>query len=308
MVDGHPACDLCVDELERKKPRTWAFFAAFAGITTVFAVTSVRVMPGDVAAGVVVSCLILVAVGLALTVRSVRRGPTESITRRDSAEPALGDTLSAGPHPFRGRFARVAQRALPPISARWTTAILCVAFAVAAIAVPVSLRLPRWIETEIVVGVVWALFFGVLSALLYRGAKVKDHHALRMRWELPSLPSFDNSEGKGSGSTSRRRSSWLDADPGCADAEGCVGLLIGLALAAVAVAAAWLLVELIFPLVFFVLYWLVLKAVARVANDAHGCEGSLGRSLGWGAIWATVYSAPFALIVYVVHRILAARS
>ena len=49
-------------------------------------------------------------------------------------------------------------------------------------------------------------------------------------------------------------------------------------------AAAWWLVELAFPAVFFLLYLLVIKAIARIANDRHGYEGDIGRSIVWGAL------------------------
>ena len=80
------------------------------------------------------------------------------------------------------------------------------------------------------------------------------------------------------------------------------------ALAAFALAAAWWLVELAFPAVFFLLYWLVVKAIARVANDRHGCEGDIGRSIAWGALWAALYTLPIAAVVWAVHLVLAARA
>jgi hypothetical protein len=43
--------------------------------------------------------------------------------------------------------------------------------------------------------------------------------------------------------------------------------------------------------------------LARVANDFHGCTGNLLRSLRWGAVWATLYTAPLALLVLAGHLI-----
>jgi hypothetical protein len=61
------------------------------------------------------------------------------------------------------------------------------------------------------------------------------------------------------------------------------------------------LVELVVPALFFSTYVLVRGALARVANDDHGCEGSLARAAGWGALWATVYIAPLGLLVFALH-------
>jgi len=65
--------------------------------------------------------------------------------------------------------------------------------------------------------------------------------------------------------------------------------------------AAWLVVELLVPGIFFLAYLLVRGALARVANDRHDCEGNLVRSVGWGVGWATAYVAPLALVVWLVH-------
>ena len=66
-----------------------------------------------------------------------------------------------------------------------------------------------------------------------------------------------------------------------------------------------LLIEIVVPLVAFVTYFLIRGMLARVANDFHGCKGNLWRALRWAALWATVYTAPLVLIVwlaYVVHQ------
>ena len=47
--------------------------------------------------------------------------------------------------------------------------------------------------------------------------------------------------------------------------------------------------------------------LARVANDRHGCEGDVPRALAWGGLWAAVYTAPTAGVVWVLHRLLPAR-
>jgi hypothetical protein len=71
-----------------------------------------------------------------------------------------------------------------------------------------------------------------------------------------------------------------------------------------ALGLAWLVVELVLPVTFLLAYGLLLAAIARVANDRHGCEGSVGRALFWGFGWASVYLGPLALLVALVHQAL----
>ena len=67
------------------------------------------------------------------------------------------------------------------------------------------------------------------------------------------------------------------------------------------VALAPRVVELALPLVFFLMYGLFMRAIGRVANDRHGCEGALARSAGWGLGWATLYVAPIAALTWALH-------
>ena len=73
------------------------------------------------------------------------------------------------------------------------------------------------------------------------------------------------------------------------------------------VLAAWFLGELAVPAVAVVLYVVIRGMLAHVANDRHGCEGHLSRALGWGGLWAAVYTAPIALLIWILHRLLPAR-
>jgi len=52
---------------------------------------------------------------------------------------------------------------------------------------------------------------------------------------------------------------------------------------------------------FFVMYGLFMRAIGRVANDRHDCQGELARAIGWGALWATVYMVPLALFTLALH-------
>jgi hypothetical protein len=69
------------------------------------------------------------------------------------------------------------------------------------------------------------------------------------------------------------------------------------------VALVWFLIEIAIPVVFFLLYLTVRGMLAHVINDRHRCRGRLGRALAWGLVWATVYTAPLAGMVWLVHAI-----
>jgi hypothetical protein len=55
---------------------------------------------------------------------------------------------------------------------------LVICLLLTAILIPMALRLPRWIEFEIVLLVWWVIWFAVLTGFLYRGLRVADDYAL----------------------------------------------------------------------------------------------------------------------------------
>jgi hypothetical protein len=137
----------------------------------------------------------------------------------------------------------------------------------------------------------------ILAWLLHAGRPLTDDHALR-----PPRP--------------RRLLDWLehtalDGSGFEASAEGCAEtVVLGLFMLAVLillVLAAWFLVELVVPALALALYVVIRGMLAHVANDRHGCEGSLLRAIGWGGLWATLYTAPVALLAWILHRLLPAR-
>ena len=62
-------------------------------------------------------------------------------------------------------------------------------------------------------------------------------------------------------------------------------------------------VELVVPLVFVLVYVVVMKALTTVAHDRHDCRGALARSIGWGAAWALLFVGPLAVVVLGVHAL-----
>jgi hypothetical protein len=169
---------------------------------------------------------------------------------------------------------------LPHVSGKASAAWLLACFALTAALVPMAVRLPLWIDFEIVLAGWWVIWAAVLARLLYLGRAVSDDHRLGEPrrwsglgdWPFPEIPF---------------------------DLEGCAWALVLVAL----VGAAWIVVEVAVPLVAFLLYCLVGGMLAQILNYDHRCQGRLGRALGRGVLWATVYTAPLAVVVWLVHRI-----
>jgi hypothetical protein len=212
-----------------------------------------------------------------------------AITSRPEEPPAEELIEDPGAAPYRARIRRALPPPAPRVSATWTVIALLASLAVAALTLPRLSDMPRWLEAELVLGIWWLAWTAVLSTLLYRGFKLADDWIYFAPW--------DRGGSGGRGSTGSRWS-LNGCDPGCSvDGEGCLAAIaIALALA-VLVGAAWVLVEIAVPVVFLLAYTLIVRALRRVAHDRHGCEGRLGASIGWGAMWSAVYVAPIAVVI-----------
>lgn len=188
----------------------------------------------------------------------------------------------------RRRLLQVIQ--LPRISGKAIAAALILCFLMTALLVPVILRKAPWIDAEIIVGTWWLIWVFVLAGMLYQGHKVSDDHQLgeARSWNLGSL--FKN-----------WYSSSNPLDVVSTDSDACViGCLI-LAALPLLVGLVWVVVEIAIPALIFVAYFMVRGQLAHVVNDKHGCKGSLVRSIPWGTLWATLYTAPLAGLVWFVH-------
>jgi hypothetical protein len=203
----------------------------------------------------------------------------------------MGDADSEIRPPAEPR--RLLQRArLPLVSGRASAGILLLCLGVTALWVlPLAKRFSAWVDVEIVLGLWWAVWTITLVYLLYTGRRLSDDHAM-------AAPR--NWFGKGSSSSS----GWLDLFSvpleGCA-VEGCATVMAVIAVIFLALFGLWLLIEVLIPTIAFVMYFLLRGMLAKVANDEHGCEGNPLRAAGWGALWATVYIAPLAVLVWFVH-------
>jgi hypothetical protein len=168
--------------------------------------------------------------------------------------------------------------------------VLLTCFAVATALVPSALELPRFVETEAVL-LAWCVsLWTTLSVTLYRGARLGDDHALRVR-----VADFGR---KRRGSVEGELAAHVAGEAlGCLAVEASAVAVAVAVFVIFAISASWLLVEFLFPALFFVAYTLLRAALTRVTNDTHGCEHSLPRALGWGLLWSAIYTAPLALVV-----------
>jgi hypothetical protein len=267
---------------------------------------------------------LLVAVGLGGVVGAVAiawptfaaAGPP--VERREPDEPPVETiVMEGGGSPFRAHARRVVLAASPRVSGAATAAIVGASLAGSAVLLPASVRLPRWVEAEMVLGAWWAIVAVTLVVLLYRGFRLKDDWVYFAPWDAPP----PHSEKAGAAKRAKappvagKRSGVgpfdlvPDGCEGCVDvgdAEGCLAVLAVALVLAIAFGAAWIFAEFALPLVFVSTYTLLHRAIARVANDRHGCEGHLAKSLAWGALWAAVYVAPLAAFTWALHRLVPA--
>ena len=189
---------------------------------------------------------------------------------------------------------RAAKRAkLPLVSGSGSVVVLVLCFLISAVAVFLvgwTAHWPLWIDFEIMLLLWWLAWIVALGRLLYLGVRLSDDR----REGVQPRNWFSGDWGSG----------WGDATM-FDFSEGCV-FAVGLLLAAVAFAVlAWVFIEVIIPVLAILLYGLIRGMLARVVNDEHGCAHQFAKSLLWGTVWASVYTGPLALLVWVVHLIVA---
>jgi hypothetical protein len=181
---------------------------------------------------------------------------------------------------------------LPVVSGKASALVLVACFALTGVLIPVALRLPAWVDAEAVLAVWWALWLGVLTGLLYAGRQVSDDHRL-------APPAGAMSPG-----------GWWDWFPefGFLGLEGCLLGLVVLLVVALLGVVAWFVAEFAVPLLTFVLYLAVRGMLAQAVNGRPACQGRLGRSLAVALGWATLYTAPVAGAVWLIHALHRAHS
>jgi hypothetical protein len=288
-------CEVCALELSTGPASRWPFAVAFLGFALAICAAGARATQSWLLWGGTIVLALLIAVGIGLY--SPKREPERraDIRERDLELGVSPELLEFAAHPYRTRIARAARRVVP-LSGRSTALVMAGAFVASGVALPLGLKLPHWVELELVLASWWLGIFVLLAALLYRNLRLAEDHRLK----LSGLSSAFEGSGE-------KKSGWKRTDlptVGSADAGGCGEVLVIGGVLVVALSAAWVLVELVLPVLFFLFYYFVVKAIGRVARDHHGCERNLGRSLFWGATWSTLYVAPVALVTWGAHSFL----
>jgi len=242
--------------------------------------------------------VVLAAVGgvALLVLPLLMRASRPSLEKREAAP---DNAMPNAPYRAPGRNpARMVARAFaPPIltSAKRTVIVLGLCLLFTGVAVPFVLHQAPWVEMEAVLGASWLALTITLAMLLYRGHQLHDDHKMgeTKGWNLPNV-----ADG-------------ISSLPVGGDAEGCLGAIVGIIVAImvaiVAFIVAWFLIELLLPALAYLAYVLLAGAINNVTSDRHGCQGKLGRSIGYGTLWSTVYLAPIATTVWAVHAYLRAR-
>jgi hypothetical protein len=197
----------------------------------------------------------------------------------------MSDESSTPQPPNRPRFAR--RLRLPEVSGKWTVFWLLVCLIITALLIPLVLKKPLWVELEIVVVVWWLLWGVVLTKLLYKGEQIADDHQQHKARDWFGL----NKEGSGSSGPDLG-----GCGPGV-DAEGCL-VLLGLI---VALFLVWILIEFALPILFFMLYFLIRGMLVHAVHDKPQCQGNWSMAAFRGFLWATIYTAPLAGTIWLVH-------
>ena len=128
---------------------------------------------------------VVVLAGLVLAYWNV--GGPEARRRDREVEPDPRDLEPEVRHPYRARVRRVAMRFTPRVSGAGTAAVVAASFAFAAVALPLSLQLPRWIEAEAVLGLWWIALSTTFAVLLFRGYRLKDDFFFVPFWKRPKV-------------------------------------------------------------------------------------------------------------------------
>jgi hypothetical protein len=308
----HPACARCAYEASTRPRRRVSLAAAF--LCTVWGGCFWAVRRYDLwdLHPVMLVAAAVAAPLVAFAIAASAREPSgdAAVENRDPNEDDVGETsLGGSGSPFRAGVRRVLLAASPQVSGTATALVVGASLVASAVLLPASVKLPRWIEAELVLGLWWVIVLGTLATLLYRGFRLRDDYVYFLPWDRPAKaggaegerPARGGASGGGSGCSGIDGCNVLDGCSG--DGEGMLAALVVGAALAVALGAAWVFVELAMPLVFFLMYALLLRAIGRVAKDHHDCAGAPGRSLGWGALWATIYVAPIALVTWLFHAV-----
>lgn len=301
-LDTRPACARCAYEVTTRKTRRGALAAAF--LVVVLGGGGLVVRLGDLFRKAPVEVVLgaLVCGVVAYFISKSGQGAAEpALENREPGEGEISEgDLQGSASPYRARARHAVMAVSPKLSGKATALVVGASLTGAAILLPASVKLPRWIEAEIVLGVWWLILGATLTALLYRGFRIKDDYVYFLPWDRPTAaePKKPTLGTVKSGCTDG-----IGCGDGCSGLDG-EGALVGLFLLVaipLALGLAWVLVELAVPIAFLAMYTLLMAAIRRASRDRRGCAGDLVKSLGSGALWATIYVLPLAAITWALH-------
>ncbi len=312
-LDARPACARCAYETSTRPQRRVSLAASFLCLSWGggFWLTRRFDLWEESAFMVVLGALAAPAIALAIALSARNAHPAVVENREPDPDEVIEGAFEGNQSPYRARARRVLLAVSPRVSGQVTALLVGASLIGSAALLPTALKLSPWIEIELVLALWWVIVTVTLSVLLYRDFRLRDDYVYFLPWARPTGSIDAGNGGKGK---KRKGSGWADGCSGldgCGSVDGCgaadgEGLLVLLAVVLVlgaALGAAWILVELAMPLIFFSTYWLLMRAIGHVARDGHGCQGALGKSLGWGMLWSTIYVLPLAALTWVVHAL-----
>lgn len=305
VVDGAPACRLCGYEVATRSARGRSLAVSFVGLGFgAIALAWRRAWIEELTLLVLAGLAVAIGGGALYAATKKPGGQVEPRDREAEEDPVAGFRPSAA-SPFRQHIRNARARVAPRVSASATAGAVAAAFVSTAVLFPVGLRLPRWIEAEVTLVAWWVVLAAVLATLLHRGYRLRDDLIFVAPWERWGKDTPKVAAAGGDGSGARGCADTISCSDGCSglDGEAAIVLVVGAALLAALFGAAWVVAEIALPLLLYVGYAVVSRALMRVAHDRHGCEGDASRSLAWGALWATIYLAPLAALVAIVQRV-----
>lgn len=228
----------------------------------------------------------------------------ETIVR---APPAVVDPHRAiHASPYRGAPPPEAITPAPPrASSRATTIVVVACLTFTAAIVPVALHRSRWVEIETVLAGWWVVWAVVLSFVARRGATFADDHTFAITSPFSGVRRWFEGVSR---DRKRGKTAWSfelgDLLTGLGDIDGLVLLVVLPIVLPIVFFAAWFVVELVAPVLFFVAY----IGVVRALRHAAAYRGSPRRAVVGGVAWATAYVAPLAVVVWICHLCFGSRS
>ncbi len=289
------------------------FGVVFAVIAVTFAISGAAFATHSGVSGTIwltFGIIAAVGIGLAVEVASRQRQTPGRLSTSDGDNVEENSAPALPAHPYRMAPSIRARLARARVSAPKVVGLVLACLLFTAAALPFALHLPRWVELEAVLGGWWLVWATVLAVLAHRGHPLDRTYS----WAMPgsdeptpaTIPEPRKSppasaEGGASSRSDQGRWGWLDW-LSLGDAEGVLLLVLGALVLGLAYAATFVLVELAAPLLFFLSYAGIRHALRRSIAADH--RGRPLASLAHGAAWATVYVAPLAATIVVIHAAL----